>query len=237
MDSTQGPAMGKSWPRRILIAAVIVLIIVVVFYSARKLIMGSDHFTIERTKPIVSHVDGMAYRVHEAHSGPDKAADTLAIINSRVIAILRHLRSRYLRGTAGDMYPERRAAVIKLLARYNPDNLAENSPKDPSGDTAYSLDKGAIVAICLREKGAAAPPGHSIHDLDTLMFVTLHEMSHIAIDEIDHPPPFWSTFKFLLEEAEESGIYVSPDFSRSPARYCGVNVDYNPRYDPNTHAI
>ena len=71
----------------------------------------------------------------------------------------------------------RRAAVELLLARYNQDNLAENSPRDPTGDTAYSLNKGAIVAICLRDRTRP----DSIHDIEILTFVTLHDMPHIAI--------------------------------------------------------
>ena len=62
-------------------------------------------------------------------------------------------------------------------------------------------------------------------------------MSHIAIDAVDHPPEFWATFRFLLEEAEAAGLYWSPDFARAPQRYCGVDVDYNPRWDATLAAI
>ena len=146
-------------------------------------------------------------------------------------------RERLPRRRCGAARPERRDAVARLLARYNPDNLAENSPKDPSGDTSYTIDKGAIVAICLRERDPAAsgdPAAYDIHDLDTLTFVTLHEMAHIAIEDVDHPKRFWSAFRFLLEEAEEGGVYRSPDFAAAPRYYCGVTIDYNPRYDSGT---
>jgi len=240
MDGQETPrAMADVWAGRLLVASVVALIIIVLYFAARRLILGADRFTIENTKPIVSTIDGIPYRVHEAHLGPQKAADTLAKLNGRVIDVLRHLRNRYLRGPPMPGTEERVAATKRLLARYNPDNLAENSPQDPTGDTAYSLDKGAIVAICLRDRGTprngAAP--NAIHDLSTLTFVTLHEMSHIAIDEIDHPKKFWETFKWLLEEAEQAGIYTSPDYSLGSARYCGMDVNYNPRYDGNTEAI
>lgn len=228
------------WGRRVLIAVVIVLVVLIVFFVARRLILGADRFTIENTRPVVSRVDGLRYRVHEGHSGPQKAADTLAELNARVVDLMRFLRARYARGSAGEIHPARRAAVQRLLARYNPDNLAENSPKDPSGDTSYTLDKGAVVAICLRERDPTVlgdPGAHDIHDMDTLTFVTLHEMGHIAIDDVDHPPRFWSAFRFLLEEAEEAGIYTSPNFAARPRYYCGVKIDYNPRYDVATIPI
>jgi hypothetical protein len=231
----EGPAPSAAWGRRVLVAVVIVLIILVAFAAARRVILGSDRFTIEHTRPVVSRVDGLRYRVHEGHAGPQRAADTLATLNGRVVDLMRHLRARYVRGPDGDRHPARREAVARLLARYNPDNLAENSPKDPSGDTSYTLDKGAVVALCLRERDPAA--AGNIHDLDTLLFVTLHELGHVAIDDVDHPPRFWSAFRFLLEEAEEAGIYTSPDFAAQPRYYCGIKIDYNPRWSADTHPI
>lgn len=217
----------------LVLALVAVLVALVIAAVARRF----DRFTIERARPVVSRVDGLSYRVHEGygHAAPDRAADTLATINGRVVDVLRHLRRRYPGGGG-----PRRAAVVRLLARYNPDNLAENSPRDPSGDTAYSMNKGALVALCLRERDPAAsgdPLVYDIHDLDTLTFVALHEVTHIAIDAIDHPAEFWATFRFLLEEAEAAGVYVSPDFARAPRVYCGVRIDYNPRYDSGVRPI
>jgi hypothetical protein len=225
---------APNWERRLINAALIVAICFAVYHIGRWVVYGPDHFTIEQTTPRVSSLDGMRYRVHEGHAGPQQAADTLAELNRRVIALMRHLRKVYVRGPAGDRYPERRRAVNRMLQRYNPDNLAENSPADPSGDTAYSLDKGAVIALCLRSKNTAE---NELHDIETLTFVTLHELTHIAVDVLDHPPVFWSTFKFILAEAEDAGIYVSPDYSREPRQYCGVKVDHNPIYDPGLPSI
>lgn len=50
-------------------------------------------------------------------------------------------------------------------------------------------------------------------------------------------PEFWQTFRFILEAAEEGGVYRSPDFAQDPQVYCGVKVDYNPRFDANTPSI
>lgn len=231
---SQGDPGQTHISRRLLTGMIIVLAVLMLWLAGRRLLLGGDHFTIERTKPRVSTVDGIPYRVHDVHKEPQRAADMLARLNGRVIALMRRLRARYVRGPDGARYPARRAAARRLLARYNPDNLAENSPRDPTGDTAYSLDKGAIVAICLRERGSAE---NEIHELDTLTFVTLHEMTHIAIDELDHPKVFWETFRFLLEEAEAAGIYSSPDYSRAATRYCGMDINYNPRWDSGTRAI
>jgi hypothetical protein len=236
-SSTARLSAARPAHTRLAVAILVVLVILLAAYLTRKLV--ADRFTIDRTRPIVSQVDGLSYRVHENHTSPQRAADMLAKLNARVIALMRALREKYMRGPAGELQPDRQNAVKNLLARYNPDNLAENSPKDPSGDTAYSLDKGALVAVCLRERHnrTGVPHVDDLHDLNTLTFVTFHEMAHIAIDEIDHPKKFWMTFRFLLEEAESAGIYRSPDFSRSPVEYCGVKVDYNPRWDVGTESL
>lgn len=237
--ATTASTPTRSWTERLALAALIVLTLVLVAMLTRRFILGADRFTIDRTRPVVSQVDGLRYRVHENHTSPQRAADMLAKLNARIIALMRALREKYVRSPAGDLHPDRRAAVQKLLARYNPDNLAENSPKDPSGDTAYSLDKGALVAVCLREKRKSSGDTQldDLHDLDTLTFVTFHEMAHIAIDEIDHPKKFWETFRFLLEEAEKAAVYFSPNFAERPVEYCGVKVDYNPRWDVSTSSI
>jgi hypothetical protein len=125
-------------------------------------------------------------------------------------------------------------AAARMLARYDPDSLVENSPRDPSGDTSYCIDKGAVLALCLRERDPAEsgdPAVHDFHDLDTLTFVALHELAHMAVDELDHTPGFWAAFRFVLEVAESEGVYTSPDFEAAPRRYCGMTIDYSPRWD------
>jgi hypothetical protein len=233
-ERAKSQTAARDTRRRVLVAILVVLVIAVIALVVRSAV--SDHFTIENARPVVSQVDGLRYRVHESHTGSQRAADTLAALNARVVDLMRFLRARYIRGPDGKRHPARRGAVERLLARYNPDHLAENSPRDPTGDTSYTLDKGAVIAICLRERDPSAAHD-DIHDFRTLMFVTLHEMGHIAIDDIDHPPRFWSAFKFLLEEAEEAGILDSPDFAARPRYYCGVKIDYNPRFDGNTVSL
>jgi hypothetical protein len=224
-----------SWEQRVFLACGIVAVIVAIYFIGRQLWRWKqgDTFTIERTSPRKSSVDGQEYRVHEGHLGSQEAANKLAQLNARVISLLRYLRAKYVRGPDGGRFPARLNAVERLLARYNQDNLAENSPRDPSGDTAYSTNKGAIVAICLRNK--AAPD--ELHDIGLLTFVTIHEMTHIAIDATEHPPEFWRTFRFLLEAAEDAHIFTSPRYADHPVNYCGIVVDFSPRWDAKLEPI
>jgi hypothetical protein len=212
---------------------VIIIVIIFVYYNY-------GWYSIAQTHDICSDVDGQVYKVHTSHENPQNAANLMALLNMRVIDLMRVLRRKYggangsvnggnaTGNTTASQLDFRVSATRKMLKRYNPDNLVENSPKDPKGDTAYSLNKGETIAICLRDKKQ-----YSLHDLDILTFVTYHEMAHIAIDDLDHPPEFWSVFKFLLIESALAGIYTSADFRNEPEMYCGLRVDYNPMYDPS----
>lgn len=222
--------MSRRQAARWLIGAVVLLIILIATAARRR----GDHFTLGRTREVHSGVDGLPYRVHLIHTDPSRAADTMAELNRRAVELMRFLRQKYLRSGAQGAHFEREHATKRLLGLYNPDNLAENSPRDPEGDTSYTIDKGAILALCLREKDpgrSGDPRAHDIHDLETLTFVTLHELTHIAIEDLDHPPRFWRAFRFILEDAREAGIIRGVDYGRHPTVYCGMDIDYNPLFD------
>ena len=220
------------------IVVVLIILIIGLWYYTRW--RKGDQFTLDRTREVRASADGLHYRVHTTHKNPDAAAETMAELNRRSIELMRHLRDKYLRGPLAGMSPARDRATTRLLGLYNPDNLAENSPRDPEGDTSYTIDKGAILALCLREKDPARngdTNAHDIHDLETLTFVTLHELTHIAIEDLDHPPRFWQAFKFILEEATEAGLLRGVNYERRPTVYCGMDIDYNPLFDRSLQAL
>lgn len=245
--------MANLGTHQVLIGLCVALIIVATFIIIKKLVLGRDHFTLNDTVVVVSNVDGMPYRVQPAHKDPQAAADTLARLNKRIITLMRGLKRTYGQPTPQmhEEYPARVRAVGMLLRRFNPDNLAENSALDPSGDTAFTLDKGALIAICLRERDPKIkscvkfgcknvdPTSMKLQDIDLLTFVTIHEMAHVAIDELNHPPEFWQTFKFLLDEANRDAVLDAKkcNYGMNSQMYCGMQVNYNPLYDPMTPAI
>ena len=207
-------------------ALVIALVILIAADWARDLWKGRSKFTLNQTRPIASSLDDFQYRVHPGHDGAEQAADIMDKLNLRSVELMRHLREKYVRDPRGTEWPERKEATRRLLAHYNPDNLVENSPRDPDGDTSYTINKGEVLAFCLRAKDS-----HGFHDMETLTFVALHELTHIAITDQDHPPRFWRAFKFVLEDAREAGVIRGQDYGRSPTRYCGMDIDYSPLFD------
>ena len=218
--------------RLALVVVIIVIIIALCYYKRRK-----DKFSLRDAREVQSSIDGLKYKVHLTHGEAARAADVMAILNARSIRLLAHLKKKY--GEPG-RYPERHAATKRLLARYNPDHLAENSPRDPDGDTSYTINKGHIVALCLREKDPSRtglPGVHDFHNFETLTFVTFHELAHIAVAATGHPPEFWQAFKFLIQDAIEAGILKGVNYSEHSEMYCGMNINYTPLFDPTVISL
>jgi hypothetical protein len=94
--------------------------------------------------------------------------------------------------------------------------------------TAYSENKGEKLAFCLNRK---KEDNTNLIDESTLTFVAIHELSHIATKSIGHKQEFWDNFKFLLENAKESGIHNPVDYKKNPREYCGMSIHDNPYYD------
>lgn len=92
---------------------------------------------------------------------------------------------------------------------------------DGSDNIAYSVGK-RDVSICVRR------PDGTVEDFNDVMFVLLHELSHIANDSYGHNEEFWDTFQFVLEVAERTGIYRFEDYGRRAVKVCGKEISTTP---------
>ncbi len=182
-----------------------------VFIICIKIYQESDTFNL---KCIISDVDGKKYCVRE-RSKLTLAADRLANVNQKMEKLVKH---------CGRQFPNREN-VKKLVEGYNPKQIYETLPT--SEYTAYSQNKGEKLAFCLNtEKN-----NDHLIDPNTLTFVAIHELAHIATKSVGHKEEFWNNFKFLLGEAGKINIYQQTDYKRSPVRYCGMTIADNPYYD------
>ena len=171
----------------------------------------SDTFNL---KCIISDVDGNKYCVRE-RSKLVLAANHLATVNQKMAKLVEHCKKTFAQ----------RENVKRLYKGYNPKQIHETLPT--SEYTAYSQNKGEKMAFCLnKEKNA-----DNLIDINTLTFVALHELSHIATKSIGHGEEFWTNFKFLLGEASKIGIYKQVDYKKNPVRYCGTDISDNPHFD------
>jgi hypothetical protein len=166
-------------------------------------------------KCVISTVDGNKYCVRDRKEVAS-AADLLARVTEKCKKLVDYVFKKY----------PNQDNVLRLYDGFNPKQIMETLPT--SEHTAYSENKGEKIAFCLNKD---KHNNNELIDENTLTFVAIHELSHVATQSIGHKSEFWSNFKFLLEEAKEAGIYVPKDYKSSPQEYCGMKITDNPYYD------
>ena len=119
--------------------------------------------------------------------------------------------------------------VQRLYNGFNPQKVFEILPT--SSYTAYSENKGEKLAFCLNKNSKSDNDNDNLIDEDTLTFVAIHELSHIATKSVGHKSEFWENFKFLLGEAKAAGIHDPVDYKKTPGKYCSMKLTDNPYYD------
>jgi len=180
----------------------------------------SDLFVLQQCKMVTSRIDGTPYCVQESDQ---YAADLLSELNLRILVFLRLMKAKYVKDAhimvnSRNMTLDATTIVTNILSRYNQDNIIENVARPHS--TSFTIDKGSITGVCVKN-----PNGQYI-DINTLVFVMLHEISHLAIASIDHTDEFWATFAFILSESNP--IYTYVDYRSNPVNYCTLIINSNP---------
>lgn len=165
-------------------------------------------------KCIISSKDGNRYCVRDRKQ-MDSAANLLADVTQKMKDMVSYLKEK-------QPDDERTQRLVK---GFNPTKISETLPT--SELTAFSENKGEKIAFCLNKK----KNGSKLIDINTLTFVALHELSHVATKSVGHGQEFWQNFKWVLQNAKEAGIYSPIDYKKNPEEYCGMNINDNPYYD------
>jgi hypothetical protein len=155
---------------------------------------------------VVSDVDGQKHEVLDTVNCA-AAADMIATLEANV----RQLLERCETVVPGD----KRFANIR--SRWS-GRLVEI---DGTDNIAYSMGK-SDVSLCVRRSDG------SVENYNDLMFVLLHELSHIANETYGHDDKFWKTFKFVLEVADKTGVYTFQDYGRESVSVCGKVISTTP---------
>ena len=190
------------------------IIIALVLFISYKIYSDSDIFQL---KCIISTVDGEKYCVRE-RTHVQSASDLLAITAEKMKKVVDHVDKKYPKESGKEN-------IRRLVSKFNPKKIIETLPT--SEYTAYSENKGQKIAFCLNKK---KENNDNLIDENTLMFVALHEMAHVASKSIGHNTEFWDNFKFLIGEAEEIQIYTPIDYSKKNAEYCGMTITSSPYF-------
>jgi hypothetical protein len=231
----------------------IILAVLVIILAGLSIAIVNGYFAF--AKPQRRARDGITYRVANGLSEKDQheSAVTLADINSRIMTLLNHLSSYYkISPDPTDPLPtflcptsvsncslylrhmnDCARQVVRLLTLYQADRLEEHLPSLDSKETSSTINKGAKIKICLRDK----TPTRRIYDINTLMFVTIHELAHVACDERTfgdpHTERFWEIFRFLLLECYRIKLFNIPNYNLHHKNYSGVIIKFSPIHSPS----
>jgi len=125
----------------------------------------------------------------------NKQPDTLSELKFKYWNLLEILKS-----TGDPLWdPVRKPSIITGMLNWDKN-------KGPIGS---NVNKGYEIYICL-----------SGSDVNSAMYVLLHELAHMSVPEYDHTANFWAHFEKLKKIAIDNGIYV-PLGTR---KYCGDEV-------------
>lgn len=155
---------------------------------------------------VKSNIDGRYYSVKN-NNLKQQSADLLASVNKNLLKLI-----YYIENLVDKPY------YSKNLKRFDPDRLHENII---NFDTTYTLDKGTYMAFCL---GPRNTNNLSLYDLNTMMYVGIHELAHVSSDSIGHTDEFKINFADLLRKAIDINIYNYIDYSKNPIDYCGIKL-------------
>jgi hypothetical protein len=160
---------------------------------------------------VKSNIDNEEYTV-QIKDDSKEAADLIANIKKKLILLLEHMQRTFGKDDK---------RVIQLTNNFRPNNIKEGVSKP--GYTSYSINKGEQIVLCLRNKGS-----DELVDMNTMMFVVLHEFAHLASVSIGHTEEFWDNFRWILEESMNIGIYTKQDFNKESVEYCGMDITSSP---------
>lgn len=164
----------------------------------------------------------------EAHNGikyfvrdeKDKklAANLLAQIEENLYKIRDHCSSNL------EKYPVYKKYINRMRKKFhrNRTQIYENTTR--LGSTSYSVNKGEELVFCIRHRKKKKD---KLHDINTVMYVAIHELAHIACPEIGHTPLFNKIFRFLLNIGIEIGVYQHEKYRKTRPEYCGMTLTTN----------
>lgn len=189
----------------ILIISLVVIAYIAMYFKDSKYPMALTQSTVDNEHYLVRNL-------------PDKvdAADRLARVRAKILTLRKYLEQTH----------KEKPFVKQLLDNFDcsASRFSESTPD--AQYTSYSVNKGEKVYMCLRQRDDK----EELVKENIVLFVALHEMSHVGTASIGHTPEFWNHFSWVLKQAEHVKIYEYTDFAAHPVEYCGVHITDSPTY-------
>lgn len=172
-----------------------------------------ENFTSEMDY-VKSELDLKQYVVRNL---PDKqqAANLLSLMRVRLQKLVDYMYVKYPKDPR----------CQRLKQRFNPEVMVETNNKNEKF-TSYSINKGEKIVFCMRQRNDK----NQLVDINTMMFVAIHELAHLMTQSIGHKPEFWDNMRFLLKHAMDKklNLYNYQPFHQTPQPYCGTMITDTP---------
>lgn len=170
---------------------------------------------------VESMVDNNTYIIRRGNK-KDKnylqtSADTLAEINKRIVKLINYLEKKY---TNDNNYAHNISFLKENYSHYILSEAAIDKRY-----TTFTINK-KDMHICLRTRDN----NEQLYDINTLMYVVLHELAHLCnYDKKGNPITghgfeFKDLFRLLVNEAININIYNYVDYEKMPTEYCGIII-------------
>ena len=197
--------MDESTTPWFFLVTVLAVAFVAMYFKSSKYPMSLTQSTVDKEYYLVRNL-------------PDKqdAADRLARVREKLLRLRKNLEQTHME----------KPFVAQMIRNFDcsASRFSESTPD--AQYTSYSVNKGEKVFMCLRQRDAK----EALVQENIILFVALHEMSHVGTASIGHTPEFWNHFAWVLKQAEQLKIYEYTDFAAHPVEYCGVHITDAPTY-------
>lgn len=189
----------------------LIILIIIIIFIILSILFKFNHVNMTFIK---SDIDNKYYLVRDL-SDKYIAANLLAQIRKNILLFINNL---YLKRDTD--YLEYKYYIERLYKNFTNINIFENSNRNK--DTSYSVNKGEDLIICLRSREHFKYD--KFEDLNLIMYVILHELSHIACPEYGHGDLFKKIFAFFTRVSIELKLYSYVNYSKNPVTYCGLPI-------------
>jgi hypothetical protein len=189
----------------------LLLIVVTIFY----IYLETKSLDVQYVK---STIDNREYLVRNL---PDKqeAANLLANIHLTMLKVIDVVNDPKKQE---NYTPQNLEDIKRLTKNYRNGNISESNPGNKY--TSYSINKGEKIVFCIRAKDGS----NKLEPLNTMLFVAIHELSHLMTKSIGHNQEFWDNMRFLLNDSINSNLYTKEDYFNNPVDYCGTVINDSP---------
>lgn len=172
-----------------------------------------NYLFADNVAPFVSRYDGNNYAIRKVGSQETKqnAADYLAKVSENINILVNYMYVNEL--------PDIDTAT-RLYNRWKKCELKETPSSEKSA--AYTLNKSTEIRLCIRDNNG------NFEDINTSMFVILHELAHVMSIGFGHGEEFKQNFSYIVNIASNIGIYYPQNFNSAPTTYCGIEINTTP---------